>query len=321
MITQSVAHALLTYEANRNSRNENGNGNDNGNGSHDSGDGSRMSLNTTHGCTYKELLNSQPLNFKGIEGAVGLAYWFEKMESLFHISNCAVECQVKYATCTLLGGALTWWNSHVRTVGHDAAYEMSWKSLMKMMTKAYCPRNEIQKLDNELWNLTVKSTDLLRYTQCFQELALLCPRMVPDEEDKVESLMDQKVRVHAARQADNKRRIESNPRDDHVQQPTYKRQNVARAYTAGPGEKKEYTGTLPLSLAAITNQRALVAYQRTLNCFECGKQRHYRSECPELKNQNYGNQAGISEARGRVYALGGGEADQDPSNIANNADA
>ncbi|GJS46983.1 reverse transcriptase domain-containing protein [Tanacetum coccineum] len=72
------------------------------------------------------------------------------MQSMFHISNCAIECQVKYATYTLLGGALTWWNSHVRTVGHDAAYEMSWKSLMKMMTEAYCPRNEIKKLENEL---------------------------------------------------------------------------------------------------------------------------------------------------------------------------
>ncbi|GKG59498.1 reverse transcriptase domain-containing protein, partial [Tanacetum coccineum] len=61
-------------------------------------------------------------------------------------------------------GALTWWNSHVRTVGHDAAYEMSWKDLMKMMTEAYCPRNEIQKLESELWNLTVKGTDVVGYT-------------------------------------------------------------------------------------------------------------------------------------------------------------
>ncbi|GKG50266.1 hypothetical protein Tco_0521366, partial [Tanacetum coccineum] len=67
---------------------------------------------------------------KELKGAVGLAYSLEKMQSMFHISNCAVECQVKYATYTLLGGALTWWNSHVRTVGHDAAYEMSWKLLL-----------------------------------------------------------------------------------------------------------------------------------------------------------------------------------------------
>nr|GEW96573.1 reverse transcriptase domain-containing protein [Tanacetum cinerariifolium] len=84
------------------------------------------------------------------------------MESVFHISNCAVECHMKYATCTLLNGALIWWNSHVRTVGHDAAYEMSWKDLMKMMTKAYCPRNEIQKLESKLWNLTVKDETIYK---------------------------------------------------------------------------------------------------------------------------------------------------------------
>nr|GFC30048.1 hypothetical protein [Tanacetum cinerariifolium] len=43
-------------------------------------------------------------------------------QSVFHISNCIVACQIKFATCTLLGSALTWWNSHVKTVGHDAAY-------------------------------------------------------------------------------------------------------------------------------------------------------------------------------------------------------
>ncbi|GKD83392.1 reverse transcriptase domain-containing protein, partial [Tanacetum coccineum] len=228
-----VADALLTYEENRNNENENGNGNgnDNRNRSHDSRGGSRRSLHTARGCTYKEFLYCQPLNFKGTEGAVRLAYWFEKMEYVFHISNCAVECQVKYATCILLGGALTWWNSHVRTVGHDAAYKI----------------------------------------------------MVP-EEDKVE-------------------RVENNPRDDHVQQPPYKRQNVVRAYTAGPGEKKEYAGTLPI---CRNKSGGSGGNSKNLTCFECGKQGHYRSDCPELKNRNRGNQAGSSKARGRVYALGGG---------------
>ncbi|GKC37595.1 hypothetical protein Tco_1049979 [Tanacetum coccineum] len=138
------------------------------------------------------------------------------------------------------------------------------------------------------------------------ELTFLCLRMVPEEEDKVESLMDQKIHVFAARQVDNKRRMENNSRDEHVQQPPYKRQNVARAYTAGPGEKKEYAGTLPLT---------------TATCYECGEQGHYKSNFSKLKNQNHGNQTGNDEAWGRVYALVGGEVDQDPNNIADNADA
>nr|GFC53077.1 hypothetical protein [Tanacetum cinerariifolium] len=61
--------------------------------------------------------------------------------------------QVKFATCTLHSVALTWWNTHVQIVGHEAAYGMSWKTLMKMMTDKYCPRNEIKKLEMELWDL------------------------------------------------------------------------------------------------------------------------------------------------------------------------
>ncbi|GKC19960.1 putative reverse transcriptase domain-containing protein [Tanacetum coccineum] len=86
-------------------------------------------------CTNQEFVKCQPLNFKGTEGVVGLTRWFEKMETVFHISNCPPRYQVKYATCTLLDGALTWWNSHKRTVGVDDAYAMTWKALMKLMTE------------------------------------------------------------------------------------------------------------------------------------------------------------------------------------------
>ncbi|GKA71935.1 putative reverse transcriptase domain-containing protein [Tanacetum coccineum] len=72
--------------------------------------------------------------------------------------------QVKYATCTLLNSALTWWNSHKRTIGTEAAFAMSWRELMKLMAEVYCPRNEIQKMEFELWNLTVKNNDLAAYT-------------------------------------------------------------------------------------------------------------------------------------------------------------
>ncbi|GKA07343.1 hypothetical protein Tco_0686567 [Tanacetum coccineum] len=63
--------------------------------------------------------------YRGPEGVVGLSRWFEKMESIYHINGCAIGNQVKFATCTLLGAVLTWWNGHVRTLGHDAAYAMT----------------------------------------------------------------------------------------------------------------------------------------------------------------------------------------------------
>ncbi|GKC83413.1 hypothetical protein Tco_1139130 [Tanacetum coccineum] len=155
LIDLRVAEALTAYEENQNSGNRNGKGNGNRNknrnGSHsDRGSGCRRTVLTAHGCMYKEFLNCQPRNFKGTERVVGLARWFKKMESVFHISNYAIECQVKYVTCNLMDGDLTMWNSHVKMVGIDASYYMSWKDLMKIMIEVYCPRNKIQKLENQL---------------------------------------------------------------------------------------------------------------------------------------------------------------------------
>ncbi|GJR06343.1 putative ribonuclease H-like domain-containing protein [Tanacetum coccineum] len=170
------------------------------------------------------------------DGVVGLTQWFERMESVFHISKCTVGNQVKYATCTLLGNALTWWNSHVKTVGHDAAYGMPWKTLMKMLTDKYCPRSEIKKLEIEMWNLKVKGMDV----GCAMASK---PKTMQEAIEIANDLMDHKVRAYAKRQFENKRKFDNN---NQAQQQPPKKQSVAIAYTAGSGERKEYAGTLPL---------------------------------------------------------------------------
>nr|GEV67847.1 putative reverse transcriptase domain-containing protein [Tanacetum cinerariifolium] len=106
-------------------------------------------------------MKCKPQYFKGTEGVVELTQWFERMETVFCISNCTVENQIKFATCTLFGNALTWWNSHIKTVGHDVAYTMTWKNLKKKMTDKYCLRGEIKQLEVEMWNLKVKGTDVV----------------------------------------------------------------------------------------------------------------------------------------------------------------
>nr|GFD12819.1 putative reverse transcriptase domain-containing protein [Tanacetum cinerariifolium] len=75
--------------------------------------------------------------------------WFERMETVFRISNCLAENQVKLATCTLLAGALTWWNSYVRIVGNDAVFVMTWIELKKKIEDKYCLRNEMKKIETE----------------------------------------------------------------------------------------------------------------------------------------------------------------------------
>nr|GFB29204.1 reverse transcriptase domain-containing protein [Tanacetum cinerariifolium] len=238
-----------------------GNGNG-GNGNPNEND--RGARPVVRECTYQEFIKCQPLNFKGTEGVVS---------------------------------ALTWWNSHKRTIGTEAAFAMSWRELMKLMAEVYCLRNEIQKMESELWNLTVKNNDLAAYTQRFQELAMMWTKMVPEEGDRVEkfigdlpdniqrnviavepirlqdavrianNLMDQKLMGYVVKNAENKKRLEVNQRDNHGQQPPFKRpnvggQNVARAYIAGNNERKSKAG----------------------------------------------NKNGVGKARGKAYVLGGGVA-------------
>ncbi|GKD78521.1 putative reverse transcriptase domain-containing protein, partial [Tanacetum coccineum] len=173
MINQRVDAALEARRVNRDlelsNRNGNGNGTGNENNRGNNSDGNdnrnvngRGDMPGAHECTYQDLMKCQPLSFKGIEGVV------------------------KYATCTLLDSALTWWNSHKRTIRTDVAYTLSWRELLKLMTKVYSSRNEIQKMEIELWNLSVKNNDMATYTQRFQELTMMCTKMVPEEKDHVE---------------------------------------------------------------------------------------------------------------------------------------
>ncbi|GJT67103.1 reverse transcriptase domain-containing protein [Tanacetum coccineum] len=137
-------------------------------------------------CSFAKIHDVSTSVFQALREWSELTQWFERMETVFRISNCSVENQIKFSTCTLLAGALTWWNSHVRIVGHDVAYAMTWIDLRKKMNDQVMSRNEIKKLEAELWNLKVKGTDVTGYNQRFQELALLCVRMFPEESDKVE---------------------------------------------------------------------------------------------------------------------------------------
>ncbi|GJR34063.1 putative reverse transcriptase domain-containing protein [Tanacetum coccineum] len=338
----------------------------NGDGSHSSHGDNRRNVQTARPCFYADFMKCQPLNFKGAEGVVGLTRWIEKMESVFHISGCAVENQVKFATCTLLGAALTWWNGQIRTLGPEA-YAMTWDVLKKKMTDKYCPQGEIKKLEIELWNLKVKGNDVPAYTERFQELTLICTKFVANETEKVDKylsglpdniygnvkaakpktldetielandLMDRKLLTYAERQSDNKRRADDSSRNNHGhQQQPFKRQNVAKVYNMGTGERKPYGGSLPkcnkchlhhngpctqrchkcnkighfardcrnTGNANVANtQKGNGATPKGNGCFECGAPGHFKRDCPKLKNKNGGN----GNAQGWVYAVGNAE--------------
>ncbi|GJY55435.1 putative reverse transcriptase domain-containing protein, partial [Tanacetum coccineum] len=276
---------------NGNERNENGeNGNGGGNGYNFGG-----SMHARE-CTYQDFLKCQPLSFNGAEGFVGLTRWFEKMETVFHISNCPKKYQVKYGTCTLLNSALTWCNSHKRTIGIEAAYAMSWTELMKSMREGNVIAAEPTKLQ-----------DAIRIAN---------------------NLMDQKLKGYA-RSAENKRR--NNEKKGYVGSLPYC--NKCKLHHAGPctmrcGNCKRVGHMTRDCKVAVTlnTQRVPVGNQPGIVCYECGRPGHFRKDCPKLRNQNRRNktrnrngnktenQTGGNEATLRAYAIGGGGANPD-SNV------
>ncbi|GJY75343.1 putative reverse transcriptase domain-containing protein [Tanacetum coccineum] len=210
----------------------------------------------------------------GTEGVVGLTRWIEKMESVFNISGCAIENQVKFATCTLLGAALTWWNGQIRTLGPEA-YAMTWEVLKKKMTDKYCPQGEIKKLEIELWNLKVKGNDFT-YTERFQELTLICTKFVANETKKVDKYINGLPdniygNVKSARPKTLDGFIPETT-NGHQQQP-FKEANVVKVYNMGTGEKKPYGGSLPKSTGntnIANTQKGNGAAPKGNGCFEFG---------------------------------------------------
>ena len=97
------------------------------------------------------------------------------MESVFFRSNCPQADRVKYATGTLEGAALTWWNSQVQMLGVDIANATPWEDFKNLMKEEYCPRDEIQKLETEYFNLKMVGSEIEKYTERSHELAIMCP--------------------------------------------------------------------------------------------------------------------------------------------------
>ncbi|GJX01924.1 putative reverse transcriptase domain-containing protein [Tanacetum coccineum] len=188
--------------------------------------------------------------------------------------------------------ALTWWNSHKRTIGVDAAYAMNWDGLIRLMTEVMVPDEE-DRVERFIGGLPDNIQG---------NVIAVNPARLQDAIRIANQLMDKKLQGYAARSAENKRRMESNPRDNHGQQPPFKRQNVsgqnvARAYAAGNNEKRgvRHQTRDCRSAAAVPNtQRAPLGNQQVGN--------------------KTGNQTGGNEATAKAYVLVGGGTNPD-SNV------
>ncbi|GKE81306.1 reverse transcriptase domain-containing protein, partial [Tanacetum coccineum] len=108
------------------------------------------------------------------------------MESVQDMSGCGDNQKVKYTTGSFVGKALTWWNSQIRTLGREVDVGMSWDNFKVLMKGEFCPSNEMQKLETELWNHALVGDGHVAYTDRFHELTRVIGER-PDE--KVRLLM------------------------------------------------------------------------------------------------------------------------------------
>ncbi|GJR37028.1 putative reverse transcriptase domain-containing protein [Tanacetum coccineum] len=251
-------------------------------GSHSSHGDNRRNVQTVRPCFYADFMKCQPLNFKGTEGIVGL-------------------------------------NSQIRTLGPDA-YSMTWEVLKKKMTDKYCPQGEIKKLEIELWNLKFVANETEKVDKyisglpdnIYGNVKSARPKTLNETIELANDLMDQKLRTYAERQTDNKRKADDSSRNNHGhQQQPFKRQNVAKVYNIGTGEKKSSGNT-----NVANTQKGNRTNPKGNGCFECGAPRHFKRDCPKLKNKDEGK----GSAQGWVYAVGNaekkGNASRDPdSNV------
>ncbi|GKA16540.1 putative reverse transcriptase domain-containing protein [Tanacetum coccineum] len=147
------------------------------------------------------------------------------------------------------------------------------------------------------------------------------PTRLQDAVRIANNLMDKKLKGYAMKNAKTKRKFDNNQKDNRGQQPPFKRQNVRGPCTMRYGKCNKVghlTRDCKATISTTSTQRGQVVNQRVLTCFECGRQGHYRTDCPKLKDQNRrnkaGNKSGIGEARGKAYVLAGRDAHPD-SNV------
>ncbi|GJR66915.1 hypothetical protein Tco_0012980 [Tanacetum coccineum] len=166
----------------RNGRNKNGDAvNDNIRG------------NVSRGCTYKKFLACNPKEYDGKGGAIVYTRWIEKMESVQDMSGCRDSQKVKYTTGSFVGSILinrgliqailtslppqpigeATKASNLRRIPPEVCALGKTLSLwieieIMLRREEFCLSNEMQKLENELWNHVMVGAGHAAYTDRFQ---------------------------------------------------------------------------------------------------------------------------------------------------------
>nr|GEU50462.1 reverse transcriptase domain-containing protein [Tanacetum cinerariifolium] len=166
-------------------------------------------------------------------------------------------------------------NRDARPVVRECCIRHIMERAQKLMAEVFYPRNEDQKMESELWNLTVKNNDLAAYTQRFQELTMFYTKM----------------RVNRGQQPPFKR-------------PNVRGQSVAKAYTVGNNERRPYNRLFPLCNKCKLHHEGPC----TVRCEMCNKVGHLTRDWKVTISTT-----STQKARGKAYVLGRGDANPDSS--------
>ncbi|GKD24826.1 putative reverse transcriptase domain-containing protein [Tanacetum coccineum] len=202
----------------------------------------------------------------------------------------SVENQVKFSTYTLHEITLTWWNTHVKTVSHDAAYDMPWKTLKKMMTAKMFP-DESDKVEKYVGGLP----------NMIQGSVMASKKQ--DDNQQQQNKRQNNGKAYTTRPSER--------REYSVSLPKCSKCNYHHNGPYAPNcHKCNKVGHLARDCRSFgnanagNNQRATGANQKGTGCYEYGAQGHFKRECPKLKNKNYGNQGANGNALVKVYVVG-----------------
>ncbi|GKB64589.1 putative reverse transcriptase domain-containing protein [Tanacetum coccineum] len=272
-------------------------------------------------CTFAGFMKCNPITFHGTKGAVELRRWFEKTKCVFGISECAEGKKVKFATTTLQGPALTWFNE------------------LALM----CPRmvdTERVKVDAYIRGLT----DNIK-----GEVTSSRPANLNEAVHMAHKLMEQKSQARDKRILEGKKRKwerfqsgNSSGKGNHTDssrqtlQNNQKKGNV-RAMVTAPTDGKVSSRSLPLCERCFTRHvgactikchkcgkvghKARFCKEKNVatganaqpipTCYDCGEQGHTRNRCPKKIKQEE-----VGEVHGRAYAIK--DAEPQGSNVVTN---
>ncbi|GJW03483.1 putative reverse transcriptase domain-containing protein [Tanacetum coccineum] len=250
----------------------------------------------------EESSSSKPRELSSCEDGLRKQRWFEKTEMVFGISECAEGKKVKFAAATLQGRALTWWNTKIATIGLEAVNQIPWIEMKQMMTAEFnelalmCPRmveSENVKIDAYIRGLSENIKG---------EVTSLKPANLSEAVRMAHKLIEQKLQAKKATDMEgNKRKWEnfqggnisrSNYKDNSRRQQNNQKQGNARAMTTALNEGNAPTGPLPLC------NHFFVCHigPCMIKCHNYGKG-HTRNHCPKKNKLQGGN------ASGRAYVI------------------